>query len=41
MGNGILAFSDTKNVLFEASNVHDVSNGTNILMVEAIRSDGR
>lgn len=40
MGDTVIAISDTKNALFEASNVYNTGDGKYILLVEAIGSDG-
>ncbi|KAF2182434.1 glycoside hydrolase family 62 protein [Zopfia rhizophila CBS 207.26] len=40
MNEPVIAMSDTKNALFEASNVYSVGNGKYLLLVEAIGSDG-
>lgn len=41
MGSTVIALSDSKNALFEASNVYSVGNGEYLLIVEAIGSDGK
>ncbi|KAF2202832.1 glycoside hydrolase [Delitschia confertaspora ATCC 74209] len=40
MTNTVIAMSDARNALFEASNVYHVGNGIYLLLVEAIGSDG-
>lgn len=40
MNEPVIALNDTRNALFEASNVYHVGDGTYLLLVEAIGSDG-
>ncbi|PSN62732.1 glycosyl hydrolase family 62 protein [Corynespora cassiicola Philippines] len=41
MNEPVIALSDSKNALFEASNVYSLGNGRYLLLVEAIGSDGQ
>ncbi|KAF2815794.1 uncharacterized protein BDZ99DRAFT_505478 [Mytilinidion resinicola] len=41
MNEPVVALSDSKNALFEASNVYSVGGATYLLVVEAISSDGK